>query len=50
MDKNDLFEEVYVNLKKEFDENFVYDIKSLINSNKFNKKNYLKVLEENFHE
>ena len=50
MNKNDLFDVLYMNLKKEFDEDFVDDIEILIKGNKFNKKNYLKILEDNFHE
>lgn len=50
MNKNDLFDVLYMNLKKEFDEDFVDDIEILIKGNKFNKRNYLKILEDNFHE
>lgn len=50
MKKNDLFDELYINLKKEFDDDFVDDIELLISSNKFNKKNFLKIIGDNFHE
>lgn len=50
MNKNDLFDELYMNLKKEFDEEFVNDVRLLIKSKKFTKKNYLKILGDNFNE
>lgn len=50
MNKNGLFEELYTNLRDEFDKNFVDEIELLIETNKFNKKNFLKIIGENFHE
>lgn len=50
MNKNDLFEEIYKNLRKELDDDFVDDIELLIKGNKFNKNNYLKIIRDEYHE
>ena len=50
MNKNGLFEELYSNLREEFGKDFVDKIELLIEKNKFNKKNFLKIIGENFHE
>lgn len=50
MNKIELFEQLYENLEKEFEQDFVNDIKLLINTKKFNKSNYLKIIGENFDE
>lgn len=45
MEENEFFELFLSNLRKDVDnENFVNSIEKLINSNKFNKTNYLKAL------
>ena len=45
MEENEFFELFLSNLRKDLDnENFVNSIEKLINSNKFNKTNYFKVL------
>ena len=51
MDHIDFLEQFYLNLKQELDDDeFVDSIEKLIDTNKFSKKNYMNLLEEEYHE
>ena len=47
MEHDDFYELFYSNLKNELDnENYVKSVENLINSNKFNKSNFMKLIKE----
>lgn len=46
MDVNDFLNLFYTNLKDELDDNLIKGIKDLIEDNRFNKNNFLKLLDE----
>lgn len=46
MEQEDFYELFYSNLKKELDGEFVDSIENLINTKKFNKRNFMKLIKE----
>ena len=46
MEHDDFYELFYSNLKKELDGEFVDSIEILIYTNKFNKRNFMKLIKE----
>lgn len=47
MEQNDFYELFYSNLKKELDnDNYVKNVEGLVNRNKFNKSNFMKLIKE----
>ena len=47
MEHDDFYELFYLNLINELDnENYVKSVENLINSNKFNKSNFMKLIKE----
>lgn len=51
MDKDDLFNEFISNLRKEVkNKEFIDSLEILLKNNKFTKNNYIKLIEEVYHE
>ncbi len=48
MEQDDFYELFYSNLRKELDDDYVDSINELVNHNKFNKKNFMALLEEKY--
>lgn len=48
MEQDDFYELFYSNLRKELDDEYVNSIKDLVDYNKFNKKNFMALLEEKY--
>lgn len=47
MGHDDFYELFFSNLKKELnDDNFIYQVEYLVNSNRFNKRNFINLIEE----